>query len=592
MRFKTMTERRMRPWTNAVSRALGRSRTQSSLSGRTAPFTAIEAVSTSSRLLRPHIAAIVSYTLIGVGIGLRLTEFLGNRSLSRDETLLALNVTDRSWPALLRPLDFNQGAPIGFLAVQKFVTEIFGPSDQSLRLFPLVAALGSVVMFFFLAREMVTPAAVPIAVGLFAVIDPLLQYSFSNKQYGIDVLVAVTAFWVWARVTDSGHLPRDFGLLAAIGALSIWLSHASAFVIASILVAMVGNALARRNRPQLIGAGVAGLGWLASFSIFLVTSIRNLEGIQRSLANLPGAYSGSDFASGALDEEGKLKMSLGAFRYIAGVPHFLEYGTYDAGAVVALVATSVAGIGAIFVARKFPEKAVILVTPLVLMMIAWGLQRYPLLGRTQLFLIPSYLLLFAQGATSAVMKTRRLWTRAASLTIAGTIVLIIAAPALGVLSKFRPQENMKPVLNVLADEQRQRDTLFIYYTAQYGFRYYLECRCAGEGVEARRREGLWPIRVGRGGVDQWAQALLSVQPRIIVASYRGTAPSDYLPTINVLKGRRRVWVLLSGATDVRDSERSRLLAEFNRLGVQRAIFRSGEGNSSAVLYLYDFSGAR
>jgi hypothetical protein len=586
-----MTEWGMRTREDPSSRALGRCGTRPSHPGGTAPLATIRGLSVFSRVLRPHIVAIVSYTLIGIGAGLRLTEFLGNRSLSRDETFLALNITDRSWSGLLRTLDFNQGAPIGFLIVQKYVATIFGPSDQALRLFPLIAAIVSVVMFFLLAREMVTPTAVPVAVGLFAVSDPLLQYSSSNKQYGIDVLVAVIAFWAWARVTDTDQPRRDFGLLAAVGAFSIWLSHASAFVMAGIFVVMIGTALARRNWPSLGGAVAASFAWLASVGIFLVTSIQNLGGVQRSLVSLPGAYSDSDLASDALDTEGTLRMSLGAFRYIASVPHVLEYGTYDAGTGVALVATSVAGGGLIVVARRSPAKAVVLVAPLVLMLIAWGLDRYPLLGRTQLFLVPGYILLLAQGIASAITNARRIWTSVASLAIVGTIVLTVAAPAVGLSAKFRPQENMKPVLNFLADEQRPRDTLFVYYTAQYGFRYYLECRCAGERVEAQRRAGLWPIRVGRGGADQWAQALLSVRPRIIVADYRGTAPSDYRRTIKALKGRRRVWVLLSGATDVTDSERRHLLAEFNRLGVQRAVFRSGEGNSSAVLYLYDFSRA-
>jgi Dolichyl-phosphate-mannose-protein mannosyltransferase len=590
--FKVMREWGMRTRKDPVSPALGRCGTQPSHPGRTTPMASITGLSASARALRPHLVAIVSYTLIGVGAALRLTEFLANRSLSRDETLLALNITDRSWSALLRTLDFNQGAPIGFLTMQKLFATIFGPSDQSLRLFPLIASVLSVVMFFVLAREVVTPAAVPVAVGLFSVSDPLLQYSSSSKQYGIDVLVAVTAFWAWARVIDTDQPRRDFGLLAAVGAISIWLSHASAFVMAGIFIAMIGTALARRNWPRLVGAVVASFGWLTSLGIFLVTSIQNLEGVQRSLVSLPGAYSDSELASGALDTQGTLRVSLGAFRYIASVPHVLEYGTYDAGAVIALVATLVAGGGLIVVATRSPEKAVVLVAPLVLMVIAWGLHRYPLLGRTQLFLIPGYFLFLAQGITSAVTNSRRTWTRLASLTMAGMIVLTVVAPAVGMSSKFRPQENMKPVLNYLTDEQRPRDTLFVYYTAQYGFRYYLQCRCAGERVEAQRRAGLWPIRVGRGGSDQWADALLSVPPRIIVAGYRGTAPSDYRRTINALKGRRRVWVMLSGATDTTDSERRHLLAEFNRLGVQRAAFRSGEGNNSAVLYLYDFSQTR
>jgi len=519
---------------------------------------------------------------------LRLAEFLENRSLSRDETFLALNIIDRSFRALTRPLDFNQGAPIGFLEVQKAISVALGPSDQALRLFPLIGSIIALVMFFFLAREVVSPLAVPLAVGLFALIDPLLQYSASDKQYAIDVLMAVTAYWAAIRVGKSDRPGRDFALLAAIGGSAIWFSHASVFVMASIFLVLIASAVFRRNSAQLVGAIVATCVWLLSFGIFALTVLQNLEGIHRSLVQVPGAYSQSDVGSDALDEEGVLRTSLGSFRYITGVPHVLQVRHLDAGAVLALIATCFAAGGLILVARKSIARAAILGVPLILMLVAWVFHRYPLLGRTQLFLVPSYILFLAQGVAGGGTKTRQIWVRTALLAIAAAIVVAVATPAIGVASKFRPQENMKPVLNVLADEEDPRDTLLVYYTAQYGLRYYLDCRCAGERVERRRKTGLWPMRPGPGGADQWAQALLSVPPRLIVVGSPSSAPSDYSRTIKALKGRKRVWILLSGSTDVTDFERRRRLAEFDRHAVQRAAFQKGEGNSPAALYLYDF----
>ena len=50
---------------------------------------------------------------------------------------------------------------------------MLGPSDQTLRIVPFAAACISMVMFFFLARNVVSAAAVPVAIGIFAVADPL-----------------------------------------------------------------------------------------------------------------------------------------------------------------------------------------------------------------------------------------------------------------------------------------------------------------------------------------------------------------------------------------------------------------------------------
>ena len=53
--------------------------------------------------------------LIVVGTGLRVAYYICNPSLSLDESFIALNVLARSHLDLFGTLDFNQGAPSGFL---------------------------------------------------------------------------------------------------------------------------------------------------------------------------------------------------------------------------------------------------------------------------------------------------------------------------------------------------------------------------------------------------------------------------------------------------------------------------------------------
>ena len=55
--------------------------------------------------------------IICFGILVRLVQYLFNRSLWADEAVLALNIVNRSYLELLEPLDYEQGAPIGFLMV-------------------------------------------------------------------------------------------------------------------------------------------------------------------------------------------------------------------------------------------------------------------------------------------------------------------------------------------------------------------------------------------------------------------------------------------------------------------------------------------
>lgn len=94
-----------------------------------------------------HLCRILLWLLVGLGILLRLAQYLYNRSLWIDEAALALNIRDRSFSELFYPLDYAQAAPIGFLIVEKLFYQTLGHSEYVLRLFPFLCT-GSSPFFF------------------------------------------------------------------------------------------------------------------------------------------------------------------------------------------------------------------------------------------------------------------------------------------------------------------------------------------------------------------------------------------------------------------------------------------------------------
>ena len=68
--------------------------------------------------------------------------------------MLALNLVERTPRQLLEPLDWNQGAPAGFLLVAKAAIAVFGASEWALRLVPFIGSLLGLIGFVWLSRRL------------------------------------------------------------------------------------------------------------------------------------------------------------------------------------------------------------------------------------------------------------------------------------------------------------------------------------------------------------------------------------------------------------------------------------------------------
>ena len=119
----------------------------------------------------------LSWIIIGFGIAIRLVQYLYNRSLWADEAVLALNIVNRSYLELLQPLDYDQGAPIGFLWIEKLAIQLFGNNEYALRLFPLLSSILSIFIFYKLAKIFLRLEAVPIALAFFVSLNYLLYFA-------------------------------------------------------------------------------------------------------------------------------------------------------------------------------------------------------------------------------------------------------------------------------------------------------------------------------------------------------------------------------------------------------------------------------
>ena len=163
-----------------------------------------------------------TWILVAAGVFLRVLEYSDNRQLYRDEADLQKNLVGFAFYDFHTPLVEWQLAPPGFLAVERLMILLPLPFAPAARLVPFICSIASMFLMRSVARRYLTAAAVPIAVGLFALTDWMLYYSVEIKQYSSDVALTLTALLLAAGPARSA---RKTGRRDSRGATSSFSPH-------------------------------------------------------------------------------------------------------------------------------------------------------------------------------------------------------------------------------------------------------------------------------------------------------------------------------------------------------------------------------
>ncbi|MFZ2096372.1 MAG: hypothetical protein WAV05_07010, partial [Anaerolineales bacterium] len=203
----------------------------------------------SKNNVRFGIVLIVGLSLLG--IILRLYFYIINRSLWLDEASLALNIVNRSFPDLLKPLDYYQGASLGFLFVQKIIGSLLGYKDYVLRFIPLIAGLVSIFLMFVVSKKIGRQISPYICLGLFVLSPRLIYYSSELKQYSTDVLATLLLLILVPDCLDDEVKPRTLVTLGITGCLCLWFSHPSLFIYLGILLTLGLTFLIKKDKTRI-----------------------------------------------------------------------------------------------------------------------------------------------------------------------------------------------------------------------------------------------------------------------------------------------------------------------------------------------------
>jgi hypothetical protein len=398
---------------------------------------------------------ILAWIILAAGLLLRMMHYLSNRSLWLDEAMLALSILDRDPFELLRPLDYNQGAPVLFLLLVDAATMIFGSTELALRLVPLLASLAGLFLFFLIAKDCIDNKYLPVQMCIFAFSYRLVYFSQEIKQYSMDVAVALALSYTFMRLVVSDRaIKAHLAVLSVTGCIAVWLSHPAVFVLAGIgisLLVLIGQGKNHLSLGILVFVFVL---WILNFGTHYLLFLRTLTSHEHLLSYWEAGFLPAPTGIGAL----KL-WAHSLLRFL----QYLEYPTYWTAFIAALVAVSVGDA----IQNRRPDTLSFFL-PIGFALVASSLHLYPFSERLILFLAPFLYLLIIRGLQ--ILTEQRTLFISLVLTTLLLVPSFSSARRLWIMPIFR--EEVKPILNYLGDHQTLNDKVYIYHGARFAVEYY------------------------------------------------------------------------------------------------------------------------
>lgn len=465
------------------------------------------------------------YTILSLGILFRLFHFFHNRSLWLDEIYLSLSLISADFQQLTAPLlEYQQKAPIGFLWMVKCSVLIFGDGEKALRLIPLLCGIGALICSIPIARYWLKPAGQLAAISMMAFAPPLIYHSVEVKQYGMELLATVICLWLYIRFHKDQKLKSRL-LWGASGALILWFSYSSVFILTSIGLAVCLSLIMKNDWKSLLQLCVPFSMWFISFATHYILITSN-QVDQQWLLYWFRHYQG--FMPLPLWSPDTINWLVRHLYTMLDYPLGLlwNFNTSDSAPLRVIMKVSFLPIGlsflGIYAFLKTDKRALALLTlPLILTLAASALERYPFFERLLVFLAPLIILLIAKGCDQAIkslpaLRSRQLIIPALLMTggFAASADQVIHPDTFG---RYKKSYKKEALLHINKN-YREGDLVYVYWNMNYGYRYYKKAyNLQFKAIEGSDRK------------------------------FASVNPSDYImklrPELHQLEGKKRVWVV-------------------------------------------------
>jgi len=483
-------------------------------------------MTTNLFIRRPAFEWAVLLIIVGCGLLLRVGFYSIGRPVWLDESALALNVVEKSVSQGFLSLDASnrvsaaapaddsasgdaasQACPIGYFILLKASQAILGQGPGPLRLVALLAsALFLLLAMFWVRREFEFKIGA-VTLLLLAFSAPLIEYATEIKQYEWEATVNVALLCFINPKRSSWKNTVWWG---GLGAVAVWLSFSSIFVLAGIGLALLAVRDAENRKINLLQIGPVFAAWFLSFVLYYALSLRHLHSDQAL----------TQFFSDA---------------FAPFPPYTFAHIKWYVDSLISLVESTVGwefrwgalgallfGLGAFGLFKKNKSLTLALAGALMAVLAACMAGKYPWAPRLLLFLAPNTAALIA---TEACLLVGILYKQSkASGWFAGLIICIALIPS--GLRPLRAAKNsteykyhdVPRLLDCVLPKMGSEDVLYLYKADDTQFLYYSKIH------------HLAPLRYFYGTiqVDESPEALDRLAAEIAKAA-----------------GGRRCWVILS-----------------------------------------------
>ena len=358
---------------------------------------------------------------MALGIFLRVFLLLQDVPLWGDQAALAINILQRNYHELLKPLDNDQVAPIGFLWIERFALTTFGSSEIAMRLFPTIAGILALLLFAIWARSLVDPLAAVLATGALAVSTMVLRRCVELKPYGFDLMSAIVILLLVTRFLQTRRF-RWLWRLIVLTPLLTAVSYPSLFILASAGIVLLADAWQfRRSRWIVVLFCVIAAG--SFLVIFHPVSSEQFAASQVQMRQ----YWNDSFPPAN-------PLQLLVWLFLAHSGSTFGY-PIEGNSPASLPTFAVCVFGLILIIRKSKRIGWLLGLPFLLTLAAAAIRRYPYGGsnggaRVMQHVAPIIILLIGVGAAAMLRAAKPNWHKPLAMGLMVLLAVIGISPIL------------------------------------------------------------------------------------------------------------------------------------------------------------------